>query len=147
MPLKGTLNADHIQLNKYQLLVAGLPPLTPLSVGELSETLQTVELPDRTRATTGNTAPLTFDVEFPAHHHVECNAIELWYQESQDPVSPTYKKAATLVMQSAGETNERSYTLLGMFPTQRATPSLEMENDGEMASITWTFSLDQVLPS
>lgn len=144
--MKGTLDSDHIPLNKYSLRVLGLFELTPTEIGGMEDELETVELPDRTRASAGHRGPTEITMMLPAHHTVEQAAVELWFRESQDPVAPTYKKSATLIMQSLSGESDRSFTLVGMFPTKRATPDLEMANEGELANIEWTFSVDDVIP-
>lgn len=144
--MKGAIQADHMPLNKFQLLVAGLPPLTMITVGSLEDELQTVDLPDRTKASGGNRGTVEFDVTMPAHHLIEQAAMEAWFAEGQDPVSPTYKKVATLVMMSNTSTVLRSFSLDGLFVAKRMTPEFDMNNEGEMSIITWTMMADNVLP-
>jgi hypothetical protein len=146
MVTKGTIKADHIPLNKFQLLVAGLPPLAPITVSGLEEEVQRVELPDRTAASGGNSNPIEFDAEFQAHDSVEAAALELWLAEARDPVSPAYKKVGTLIMQSLSGEGFRSFTLNGLWISKRATPDLDMANEGELATITYTFSADEMFP-
>ena len=144
--MKGVIQPDHMPLNKFQLIVAGLPPFVFTQISGIEETLDTVDLPDRTTASGGDTQPVEFTAMLPLHHLVEQAAMELWYTESRGPVSPNYKKAATLIHQSNTGAVVRSFSILGMFPSQRALPDLEMENEGEMAATTWTFRADQLLP-
>lgn len=144
--MKGVLEADHIAVNKYELLVAGLLPLTPVNISGIDDELQTIQLPDRTVASAGVRNPTEFTLQLPLHHAAQQAAMELWYVESQDPVLPTYKKPVTLIMKSLSGNNNRSFTLLGVFPKKRVTPELEMENEGEMAVVEWTMSVDDVFP-
>jgi hypothetical protein len=146
MPAKGTIKADHIPINKFQLLVAGLPPLTVIKVSGIEEELEVVELPDRTMASGGNTKATEADVETPAHHVVEQAAWESWYAQAQDPVVPTYKRTATLLQQSLSGAIQRTWTLTGVFPKKRGLPDLDMGNAGDQAVITWALSIDDVLP-
>lgn len=145
-PLKGTIDPDIIPVNKYQLLVVGLPPINFTEVGGIEDELQTSETPDRQRVSGGNRGPVEFTTMLPEHHVIEQAAMELWFKSAQDPVSPTYRKIATLVVQSNTGNITRTYSLLNMFPTKRATPDREMENEGEMAAIEWTFSADDMEP-
>lgn len=146
--MKGSIKPNHIPVNKFKLLMVGLPEITCTSFSSLEEELQTVDLPDRTRASGGNTNPSEVDIMVPLHHTVEIAAMEAWMKESQDPVTPTYKKAGALVLESVGLLGPtRTYNLVGVFPTKRALPDLEMENEGEMAQVTFTLSIDQILPS
>ena len=146
MPAKGTIGGDIIPVNKFKLLVAGLVPITFTKVGSLESELERVDLPDRTRATGGNSKALEFEVETPAHHKVEQAALEAWYREGHDPVSPTYKKVGTLVLLSNSGAITRSFSILGMFPVKRGLPDLEMANEGDPAMVKWTFSADDVVP-
>jgi len=144
--MKGALQGDHIPLNKYQLIVLGMPELTFTKIGGLEEELETVDLPDRTVASGGQTKALEFSASIPAHHLIQQAAMELWFVEGRDPVASTYKKTGTLIMKSIGGSTFRTYSLLGLFVSKRATPDLEMSNEGEMAEIEWTFKADMMLP-
>jgi hypothetical protein len=103
-------------------------------------------MPDRTVASGGNRAASEFDITIPAHHAVEQAALELWYKEAQDPVSPTYKRTATLTMYRIDGTPGRTFTLVGVFVKKRALPDMELANEGEMAGVTWSLSVDDILP-
>lgn len=146
--MKGAILPGHIPVNKYTLLMVGLPPLTVVEASGLEEELQKVEMPDRTVASGGNTAASEFTVMIPMHHSVEHGAMESWFAEGQDPVSPTYKKMGSLLMESVAIGGPiRTYELVGVFVTKRKLPDLEMKNEGEIALVEWTLSVDQMLPS
>lgn len=136
-------------LNKYELLVVGIitGSLTPVEVSGMEDELQVVDLPDRTKASGGNRNPTEIEIALPMHHTQEQLAMEAWFLESQDPVSPTYKKAATLIHKSISGSALRTYSMVGVFPTKRALPDLEMANEGEQANVTWTLSVDDLLPA
>lgn len=144
--MKGAIQPNHIPLNNFKLLVVGLPGLTPTKISGIEEELETVDLPDRTKASGGNTKPGEFTMMLPMHHSVEQAAMEVWFSESQDPVTPTYKKPGTLIHNALDGTPLRSFTLVGLFPRKRKLPDLEMKNEGEMAEVEWTFSFDDILP-
>lgn len=144
--VKGKLMADHIPLNKYKLTVLGLPALTITKITGLEEELEVVDLPDRTKATGGTTKAVEFEIETPMHHLLEQAVWEAWYKEGQDPVSPTYKKVANLEHSSGTGKIVRSYSLVGMFVRKRKTPDLEMKNEGELATVTWSCCADEVTP-
>jgi len=144
--MKSVLQPDHIPVNKYELLVLGLPSLMFTEISGIEEELQVVELPDRTVASGGNTGPVEFTAMLPMHHLAEQAAMELWYSESQDDVSPLYKKAATLIHKSISGQVLRTYSLVNIFPSKRGLPDLEMANEGEMAQVEWTFRADDILP-
>lgn len=144
--MKGVIQPDHIPLNKYQLLVVGLPELTFTSLTGLEEELDVVSLPDRTVASGGRTQPIEFEVMHPAHHTVEQLAMEAWFQEGQDPVSPLYKKPGTLIITSLTGGNARTFSMPDLFVSKRTIPDFEFDNDGEMAEITWTLRASDMLP-
>jgi len=146
MGLKGTIQPDHIPLNKYQLIVLGMPPLDFTTIAGLEEELDTVELPDRTVVTGGRTKPVEFTAKLPMHHTVQQAAVELWFQESQDPVSPTYKKPGTLILTSLTGGTVRSFSFPDIFPAKRTIPDFEMNNEGEMAEEEWMFKASDILP-
>lgn len=146
MGMKGKILPDHLPLNKYKLLVIGLPPLTTTMVSGIEEEMDVVTLPDRTQASGGNTKPGEFTIKLPMHHLVEQAAMEAWFKESQDPVTATYKKPGTLVYESNSGTTLKSYTLVGLFPSKRKLPDAEMSNEGEMAEVEWTLKYDDILP-
>lgn len=145
--MKGTIKPDHIGRNHYSLSVLGLPPIVFTSVSGLENTLQTADMPDRTKASGGHRGTSEIVAMHPPHHQVEEAALEAWLRESQDPVSPSYKKVAALTLKSLSGTYSKVYTLLGMFPTKQKLPDMEMENEGELALTEWTFSIDDVLPA
>jgi len=144
--MKGTVEQDHIPVNKYELIILGMPPIHFTEVSGIEEELEAVDLPDRTRASGGNTKPVDFTAKAMMHHSLEQAALEAWYEECQDPVSPTYKKIGTLVHKSITGNRIRTYSLVGLFITKRALPDLAMENEGEAAQVEWSFSADDILP-
>jgi len=144
--VKGEILADHMPVNKYTLQVVGLIPITAVELSGIEDELETTELPDRTVASGGNRKATEFTMMVPAHHTAEQAALELWFRESQDPVSPTYKKPCTLTLESISGNATRGYTLSGVFPKGRNTPDLEKANEGEMASIEWVMSVDDIIP-
>lgn len=144
--MKGAIKPDHIPVNNYELLMLGLPSLTPVEISGLEDGLQTTELPDRTRASGGNRGPLEFDITIPMHHTVEQAAMEIWFREGQDPVLPTYKKVGSLIHKSISGSILRTYTLIGAFVSKRALPDLEMGAEGEQANVVYTISVDDMLP-
>jgi hypothetical protein len=144
--MKGAIQPDHIPKNKYSLKVVGLPPITFTFVGSLEEELEKVDMPDRTAASGGNTKSTEFNVRHPTHHVAERIAMENWFHEGQDPVSPNYKKVGTLTKQSISGMAIASYVLQGLFVWKRVTPDLEMSNEGELDELEWSMSVDTIIP-
>ena len=144
--MKGVIDPDHIPLNKFQLIVLGLPAFTFTSLSGLEEELDKVNLPDRTVRSGGRTQPVEFDVMLPLHHTVQRLAMEAWFQETQDPVSPTYLKPGTLILPSLSGGTIVSYSFPDLFPSKRGVPDFEFDNDGEMAELTWTLNASDMLP-
>ena len=145
MAIKSVLLPDIVQVNKYQLLIVGMPPMTFTAISGIEEELDTVELPDRTVASGGRTKPVEFDVTQPAHHIIERLAMESWFSMCKDPVLPLHKRVATLLLFSQTNLMQVSYMLMGLFPSKRGLPDLEMENEGEMGTLVWTMKADEML--
>jgi len=143
--MKGVLRPDHIPLNNYELRVRDLPPITFITIGGLEEELENVDLPDRTAASGGHTKPIEFTASMPLHHLTEMAAMEQWFMDSQEPVSPFYKKPGTLVLTSITNLIRKTFLIVGMFPTKRKTADLDMNNEGELHTVEWTFKADQVI--
>ena len=146
MTIKGAIQPNHMPMNKYQLLVLGLPPLTPTEVSGMEEELETTDLPDRTKASGGQTKTIEFTIKIPLHHTVEMAALESWFKEGQDPVDPNYKKTGSLIHQRIGVGIPRTYTVIGAFVYKRKLPDLAMENEGEMSVAEWSVCADRLLP-
>jgi hypothetical protein len=144
--MKMTLLPDHIPVNNFSLVVVGGPPLIQfITVDGLEEELEVVDLPDRTKASGGNTKAIEFTATHPKHHTAEDVFLEAWFLEAS-LVSPLYKKAATLIVQSISFLNTRTYNLIGMFPSKRKTADLDMGNEGELNVTEWTFCADKPIP-
>jgi hypothetical protein len=146
MGIKQVLQADHIPVNKYTLIIAGMPNITFTKVAGLEYGIDIVDLPDRTRASGGNAQATEFTAEQPLHHTPEVSAMEAWFEENQDPISSTAKKAGTLVMTSGTGANLKTYSLTGVWPSKRKTPDLDFENAGDMAILEWSFQVDSIFP-
>lgn len=140
--MKMVLLPDHIPVNNYELIVVGGPPILQfVTIDGFDWELETTDLPDRTRASGGNVKPIEFTAMHPKHHTVEDAFLQAWWAEAQ-LVSPTYKKAATLLDYSISNIQVRSTNLIGMFPTKQKTADKEMANEGEINTNEWTFSAD-----
>lgn len=144
--MKGEIQPDHNPVNKFEFQVVGLGVFTAVEISGIEDELDTTELPDRTVASGGNRQATEFELKIPMHHTTERALLEIWYKESQDPVSPTYKKPCTLLHPSLSGAKSVNYTLIGVFPKKRTLPDLEKANEGEMAVITFMMSCDDVLP-
>ena len=146
MGLKGIIQPNHVPLNKFQLFVVGIPQIVFVQVSGIEEQLDVVDMPDRTKASGGNTKPVEFTGMTMMHHVVERVALESWFKEGQDPVTPTYKKIGTLIHKGIRDNILATFTLPGLFITGRKLPDLDLANEGEPAMIEWTFSADDILP-
>lgn len=144
MGAKHVIQPDHIPVNNYRLVINGLQPITFVSIGALEKELDTVELPDRTQASTGRTKPGETEVKVPAHHTIEVAQMDSWYQEAQDPITPTYKKVGTLTLISGTRLINKVVTMIGTFVSKGGTPDLEMNDDGEMAVMAYNLKWDDL---
>lgn len=143
--MKGAIQSDPMLVNNYQMLVLGLPTLTLTKITGLDEKLTKTELPDFTAASGGRKPHVEFTGTLPMHHVVEQAAMEAWFREGQDPVSPLYKKVATIIYRSSSGLVLKTYQCVGLFVFGRKNPDMEMHNEGTMAENEWSFSADDVL--
>lgn len=133
---------DHIPVNDFELIVPGGPPiLNFITMDGFENELETVDLPDRTTASGGNTKPIEFPATHPKHHTAEDVFLHAWHQQSVAAL-PGYKKACTLLIRSVSGLNVRSYNLLGMYPFKWKIADKDSENEGEMDVTEWTFKAD-----
>lgn len=145
--IKGVILPDYFPQNKATMTVFGIPtPFTILQISGLEDELDTAELPDRTNGSGGRKKQVEFDITLPAHHVVEIAAMEAWYIECQDPVLPSYKKGANIVLSSQSNLRNASVGLVGVFISKRALPDFDLDNDGEMTTITYTLKADHCSP-
>lgn len=146
MGLKGTIQPGRIPRNKYTLSVVGLPPIDFIHVGGIDEEIEEQKLPDRTTASGGQKPTIEFAVRIPAHHDVAVAAMEAWYKEGQDPVSPTYKKAGTLTKPDIFGNVKRSYAITGAWCQKRSMNDIEFANEGEMDVLEYMIKADEITP-
>jgi hypothetical protein len=146
MVMQGTVQPRHIPVNNYELLVNGLPPIVFSEISGFEDETEAVDLPDRTKASGGNKKPVEFTAMSFEHHASERAALEAWFKEGRDPVTPTYKKVGTLIKRNIGGVVATTNTLSGLWITKKKGPDLDMANEGEPAMIEWTFSADAVDP-
>lgn len=146
MAIKGVIQESHIGVNKFAMFVVGLPPLTPTTVGGLEEEIASIELPDKTTASGGRTGIVELTMSIPTHHVEEEAAMEIWFLEGQDPVLPTYKKAATLTMTAIDDGTIRAFAFTDLWCFKRTLPDRELDNDGEMSATEWGLKASQMLP-
>ena len=145
MSLKRTIRADHMPVNNYRLNVTNMIPIVFISVEGLDEELETVDLPDRTARSGGNTKAGSFTAKIMLHHTNEVAALERWYKDSQHPVKPDYLKNATLTFWSLTDQKSKTYALTDVFPHKRAISNADMNDEGKPAEATWTFRFTEVI--
>jgi hypothetical protein len=144
MTLKRLVKPDHIPLNNFKLTVQGMIDILFISVSGLDEELESVDLPDRTAASGGNTKAGAFTAKQMMHHVQEVAALEQWYKASMHPVDPAYKKDALLKFKSISDRVSSTYSLRGIFPHKRVIPNPDMNDEGKAAEIEWTFRFDEI---
>lgn len=142
MPLKGTILEDHIPMNKYKLKPVGLIDIVFTEVSGLEKILEMIDLPDRTRASGGNTQAGTFTAKTPMHHTGDNAVLGLWFKLNQDPIQPLNKLPCTMEYFSGTGNIVKTIGLIGVSIEAEKTPDVAMENEGELATIEWTFSYD-----
>lgn len=144
--MKGEIQPNVITVNRYTLSILGIVDLTPVTITGIEDELETSKLPDRTVASNGQRKSTTFTMGLPAHHELEILAMEAWFIEGQDPITPTYKKTVSLTLTAITGTGSRNYTMTGVFPMKRGIPALALADEGTMAVLEWAMSVDNILP-
>lgn len=144
MVMKGSVQPGHIPVNNYELLVVGLPPILFTEISGLEQETQSVDMPDRTQVSGGNVTGTEFTASMFEHHTVELAALELWRLEGVDPVTPTYKKTATIIKRNINGDIASTRTLTGLWIKGRSDSDLELANEGEPAMVEFTMWADDV---
>jgi hypothetical protein len=144
--MKGEIQPGHVGQNRFELLVLGAPKLVFVEMSEIESETPWVVLPDRTQASGGEEEPGEFTVQHPMHHKIERAFMEAWLQEGRDPVSPGYKKVATAIWYDIHGNVAGAWALTGLGVSKRSLPSGEKANEGEMATVEWTFKFDSAPP-
>jgi hypothetical protein len=145
MPLRGKIKNNHIPLNSFELIVAGLPQITVVTTDDIEQMITAVTMPDGTIRSGGKTEPVEFTLSVPMHHDVEQAAMEAWKKLAEGPVRPTYLKAASLIFYRNDGT-PKSYTFSNMWLSGRTIPGADMGNEGEMAAVSFAVKADYVSP-
>lgn len=147
--MKGDIAANHYPLNKYKLEFTDLTINVFTEIGGFEEELEAVDMPDRTRASGGNTKPAELTLRVPLHHASDLKKMDKWFKDCQGNVATNYKKTGTLTNLSLTNAANTAYahTLEGCFLTKRAFPDQAMENEGGMAYAEYTMSIDDVVPA
>lgn len=146
--MKGKIRPNHIAKNSFELIIVGIlaPKLSPIEVGDISDVLDVVDLPDRTRASGGNKQAGDFTILIPSHHDIEIAACEAWFKEAQSPVSAVYKKTGVFNKKTLDGKVRRSYALTGAFISERNMTTVSLENEGEMDAVEFKINFDDITP-
>lgn len=142
--MKGSVEPNHIPVNNYELIVVGLPKILFTTISGLEEETESVDLPDRTSASGGNSKPVEFTATSFEHHTVELAALEAWRREALDPVSALYKKVGTLIKRGIEGNIVSTRTLIGLWVQKRKDADLDLANEGDPAMIEWTMKTDKL---
>jgi hypothetical protein len=146
MAIKNVLKENRVQTNKYSALIQPGPGLILFTaISGLEEELDASELPDRTMRSGGRKKSIEFDATQPMHHDLEVLAMEAWYTECQDPVSPVHLKIMTIIIFDQQGFPRRRVTLFNVWIKKRVHSDLELEGEGDMGTITWTLQADELI--
>jgi len=148
MTIKNVIPENRIPVNKYALIVQpGIGEITLTSIGGLEEELDAPELPDRTVRSGGRAKPGETDIVQPMHITEEVALMEGWYALCKLAL-PGYLKNGVLVQfDESGRFPVKRWTLPNSWLKKRAHSDSELDNDGEMSTITWTLSYDEIRPA
>jgi len=143
--MKGVIQEDHMPVNSGKLFIVGLPEITFTSIGEITLATTKVTLPDATIVSGGKRNPFEFAVTVPSHHLVEIAAMDLWVEQSKNGANG-YKKAGSLVMTSVSGDVIKTYSVLGVWPSDLTIPAQDMANDGDISQNGYLINGDDALP-
>lgn len=143
--LKGVIQQNHVQDNKFALTMVGMIPIVVLSVGAIEEEMDASDLADRSHRSGGRTKPVQFPITTPMHHTAERLAMELWYRQGKDPISPLHLKVGALMAYTQSGIPFVKYSLINCWLKGRALPEFNLDSEGAMAELTWTVSADELL--
>jgi len=143
---KGELSAGYIPNNKFLLSVAGLgvSSLVIIEVSGIEQELETVELPDKTVATSGRAGIVEFTIKVPAHESNSIASLNGWFMSCRGSVSTDYKKDGTLALQNTYGETVSSWSISGMFPMKRTLPEMNAAGAGDLSMSEWAFKADDV---
>lgn len=145
--LKGVVMQNHVQDNKFTLTMVGMIPITVITLGGIEEEMDASDTPDRSHRSGGRTKPVAFDITTPMHHVAELKAMELWFRQGKDPISPLHRKVGAIVAYTQSGLPFVKYTLLETWIEKRGLPEFDLGGDGAVQFITWGMSADEVLPT
>jgi len=145
MSIQGIMQPDHAPINAYEFLILDLPKIVFTKVDGAEEEVETVDLPDRSQASGGNTKPVEFTAQQALHHKVEVAALEVWYNLGRGNVAEGYKKNGSMVYKTISGAVAKVIPMTEIFIKKRKYPDVDMENAGDAGMIVWTFSAKLVL--
>jgi hypothetical protein len=147
MVMKGAVQPNHIPVNNFELSIAGAPPILFTKVTGAEVETESVDMPDRTKASGGNTKPTTVTATMFKHHAAEVAYMQAWFGAGQDPVQANYKRTGTLLHKAVDGTTAASETWSGVWVTKKKESDKDLANAGEPAMIEWTLSIDKITPA
>lgn len=146
MAIKGVLEGNRVQVNKFVLTIVPFEIPSPVftRISGLEMELDTVDLPDRTTRSGGREKQLEFEVDQPMHHSVEVFFMEAWWMACANTL-PGYLKLGALRILNEYIGTSKQFTLFNLWLSKRSQSDLDLDNDGDMAIITWTMKADSFI--
>ena len=143
---KGSLSVGYIPNNKFTLSIPelGVGDLKIIEVSGIEQELETVELPDKTVATSGRAGIVEFTIKIPAHEDGAIAALDRWFMQCRGTVATDYKKDGTLALQNTYGDAVSSWAISGMFPMKRTLPEMNAAGAGDLSMSEWAFKADDV---
>ena len=143
--IKSIIKPLRVPDNKYSLIVQpGVGQLTVVELTGLEQELDQSELPDRTVRSGGRGKPLAFDFAIPMHHTSEVLLCETWWNLCKYSLIG-YLKFGMLIQFNEASIPTKRWTLPNLWLTKRGHTDLALGNDGEMTTIMWSASADDLI--
>jgi len=141
--MKGEVLPGAVMTNKFKLEFIGafaVPLLYIISTGEMVTEVIMAEMSDRTKRSTGETKPFSFDIEVPLHDPGQL-ALHTWLLACKAAL-PGYVQGGLMTFMSAAGLPARVVSLIGCICEKETLPAMNKAEDGKQGNAKYTISVD-----
>lgn len=142
---KGSIAPDGrtLRTNAGIVKLPGRGRVNAIKIGGWDEEIGTVDLPDFTSASAGDSEPFDLAITFAAQDTETNNWMNEWWLASKDQV-PGYKKIVTLMypFDRSGNTGN-IVNMHGCHVKKRGVPEVTMGPRGELLGKTWVLRVNE----
>lgn len=145
MPGKGEVEAGSALTNKFRLEIIGGPNIYFSRVGEEAMEIKMAKMPDYTMQTTGQSDAIETEVDIMPHHEADRVYMEAWIADTLAG-GPTHKRAGIMHHLGANDQPVFSHFWDGVVNRGRKRPEMNKGSDGEALVLTYSLTIDAILP-